>query len=110
MCDPVAESVRYWKLCSQVVPEESLKVTQFMTLIKADMDLLFHNISADLPFTNLSYFYISFSGGHWAIWGKYGACSVTCGNGTKIRSRACVDGLCSGITNQTGSCVLTKCK
>ena len=45
----------------------------------------------------------------WSAWGAFGACSVTCGNGTKERTRECLDpyttgGNCTGSSFETTSC------
>ena len=42
----------------------------------------------------------------WAAWGQYSACSVTCGSGTRRRSRSCVpaNGGCRGRSQEIGRC------
>lgn len=49
--------------------------------------------------------------GDWMAWGEWGACTVTCGGGTRFRSRVCdmdsygnltID--CIGDANETGIC------
>ena len=57
-----------------------------------------------------------FSAGKWGAWGNYSVCSVTCGNGTQIRSRLCNNpppqfGGADCVGNSTSSlvCVRTKC-
>ena len=49
----------------------------------------------------------------WSSWGDYGVCSVSCGNGTQQRSRACDGGVpgieCLGENMSNRHCYLKKC-
>ncbi|XP_052812088.1 uncharacterized protein LOC128239471 [Mya arenaria] len=54
--------------------------------------------------------------GSWSLWGSWGQCDVTCGNGTMTRDRTCDsraldhDGdECQGDKEQTTSCVVNQC-
>ena len=54
--------------------------------------------------------------GEWSNWSNYGDCSVTCGNGTRIRSRECNSpepsgggSPCSGESQQTDECKTITC-
>ena len=54
--------------------------------------------------------------GGWSTYGSYGSCSVTCGGGTKKRSRTCSNpkpfgggNSCSGSSTQTASCNTDVC-
>ena len=49
--------------------------------------------------------------GAWTTWGEYSTCTVTCGDGTKLRSRACTDpepsnggSNCAGSNTDTTHC------
>ncbi|WAR08201.1 ECT-like protein [Mya arenaria] len=51
--------------------------------------------------------------GSWSVWGSWGRCDVTCGNGTKSRVRSCNNPApahggddCQGAKEQTSTCVL----
>ena len=51
---------------------------------------------------------------HWGEWSPYSSCSVTCGEGTKRKVRACVDGVagisgCRGESEKIMSCNVSKC-
>ena len=47
----------------------------------------------------------------WQGWGEWSHCSISCGNGAKIRARACSgsQGSCSGEWTETKDCLLDKC-
>ena len=50
----------------------------------------------------------------WSSWGKYSACPVTCGGGTKIRARTKLvvedhGGICSGLGYQDRQCNTARC-
>ena len=47
----------------------------------------------------------------WQGWGEWSHCSISCGNGAKIRARACSGshGSCSGEWTETKDCLLDKC-
>ncbi|XP_072024326.1 uncharacterized protein [Amphiura filiformis] len=46
----------------------------------------------------------------WSDWCAWGACSVTCDNGMKYRSRACsVDDACTGPSDDASTCTLPAC-
>ena len=49
--------------------------------------------------------------GKWQGWGEWSHCSISCGNGAKIRARACTGGhgSCSGEWTETKDCLLDKC-
>ncbi|XP_069105032.1 SCO-spondin-like [Argopecten irradians] len=54
--------------------------------------------------------------GGWGSWGSYGSCSVTCGSGTRSKTRQCNNptpahggSSCSGSGTQTTSCTLSAC-
>ncbi|XP_052281410.1 ectin-like isoform X4 [Dreissena polymorpha] len=54
--------------------------------------------------------------GNWSEWTKWGTCDVTCGNGTKIRSRKCDNpapshggGYCVGASEDIDFCSKHKC-
>ncbi|XP_061184995.1 SCO-spondin-like [Saccostrea echinata] len=54
--------------------------------------------------------------GNWGSWGSYGACSVTCGSGTKSRSRSCNNPApagggndCAGSSTSSATCTLSAC-
>ena len=49
--------------------------------------------------------------GNWGSWGSYDSCSVTCGDGTKSRTRSCNNPSpfgggsdCSGSSTQSANC------
>ncbi|XP_020629634.1 SCO-spondin-like [Orbicella faveolata] len=53
--------------------------------------------------------------GRWALWEVWSTCSKTCGYGTRIRKRTCSNPppqnggkMCTGPSQQTGKCYLTK--
>ena len=47
----------------------------------------------------------------WQGWGEWSHCSLSCGNGARIRARACIGGhgSCSGEWTETKDCLLDKC-
>ncbi|XP_076444113.1 adhesion G-protein coupled receptor G4-like [Babylonia areolata] len=54
--------------------------------------------------------------GNWGSWGPYGSCSVTCGTGTKIRSRQCDNpppfyggSPCNGPSTDISECTAGSC-
>ena len=54
--------------------------------------------------------------GNWASWGSYGACTVTCGGGTQVRSRTCsnpapqyLGANCVGSITSSQSCNTQNC-
>lgn len=54
--------------------------------------------------------------GHWGRWSSWGACSATCGNGTKVRTRRCDDPIpansgkpCTGDDKQQAACIIRRC-
>ncbi|XP_052809330.1 coadhesin-like [Mya arenaria] len=54
--------------------------------------------------------------GSWSVWGSWGRCDVTCGNGTKSRVRSCNNPApahggddCQGAKEQTSTCVVNPC-
>lgn len=54
--------------------------------------------------------------GGWASWGSYGACTVTCGGGTQVRSRTCTNPApqylganCVGSSTSSQSCSTQNC-
>nr|XP_022344318.1 SCO-spondin-like isoform X5 [Crassostrea virginica] len=54
--------------------------------------------------------------GNWASWSSYGACTVTCGGGTQVRSRTCsnpapqyLGANCVGSTTSSQSCSTHNC-
>ncbi|XP_039255839.2 uncharacterized protein LOC120332621 [Styela clava] len=47
---------------------------------------------------------------HWTDWGAFGACSVTCGGGVKIRRRHCVGKVCYGKSSESLRCSETICE
>ena len=57
---------------------------------------------------------ISVEGGKWSEWSNWTACSVTCGNGTRERTRYCQGGIagsvgCTGNTTETSTCNKNPC-
>ncbi|XP_013419113.1 coadhesin isoform X7 [Lingula anatina] len=50
----------------------------------------------------------------WTAWTPYGACSVTCGSGTQVRSRRCEEGVpgvdCPGSERESRPCNLGSCR
>ena len=63
----------------------------------------------------ISYILYSVDGG-WSIWGSWGTCSVTCGNGTKARTRTCDNPPpanrgddCPGPQQETSACLMNPC-
>lgn len=56
-----------------------------------------------------------FNGTDWTEWKPYDACTVTCGNGTRARTRQCMqDGVesqsCSGSSQMEEECSFEPCK
>ncbi|XP_052788679.1 ectin-like [Mya arenaria] len=54
--------------------------------------------------------------GDWSVWGTWGGCDVTCGNGTRRRTRSCNNpapaqgGMyCEGSSTETSDCGINKC-
>ena len=46
----------------------------------------------------------------WASWERWGSCSVSCGEGTKSRSRVCKDGkACNGDSTEKKKCKEKDC-
>ena len=67
-----------------------------------------------LPFNKSIFGYLV--DGEWSNWSAYGDCSVTCGNGSRTRSRECNSpepsgggSPCSGKSQQTVECKETTC-
>ena len=49
-------------------------------------------------------------GGAWSSWGSWSTCSSCCNLGSKLRTRVCSQGLCSGSTQESQSCNGTNCR
>ena len=54
--------------------------------------------------------------GHWGRWSSWGACSATCDNGTRVRTRKCDDPIptnsgkpCPGDDKQQKACIIRRC-
>ena len=49
-----------------------------------------------------------------SAWSQYSSCSETCGNGSKVRSRQCISGICSLAAKtelyETHACYEGDCK
>ena len=60
---------------------------------------------------NKNPFFFLLANGNWGEWGSYGSCSVSCGDGTKSRTRSCSNPTpfgggsdCSGSSSESVSC------
>ena len=60
--------------------------------------------------------YLLMLDGQWSDWDSWSACTVTCGNGTKLRSRRCDDPEplnggrnCTGKSEETAECATWNC-
>ena len=65
---------------------------------------------------NISISLIVAQNGGWTLFGRYGACSATCGGGTKIRQRTCTNppplyggNDCNGHSTESISCNTNPC-
>ena len=54
--------------------------------------------------------------GHWGRWLSWGACSTTCDDGTRVRTRKCDDPIpansgkpCPGDDEQQAACIVRRC-
>ena len=58
-----------------------------------------------------SLIFIPVTPSQWQGWGEWSHCSLSCGNGARIRARACIGGhgSCSGEWTETKDCLLDKC-
>ncbi|XP_013378635.1 SCO-spondin [Lingula anatina] len=45
----------------------------------------------------------------WGSWSSWSGCSVSCGGGTRTRTRACLGGVCEGDSEQTEACNTQGC-
>jgi hypothetical protein len=73
----------------------------------------FWNIFLMIILTLLRYILVD---GGYSAWGKWDSCSVTCGGGTKKRSRTCTSPApqfggkdCQGVKSQTATCNKQEC-
>ena len=47
--------------------------------------------------------------GHYETWFEWGDCSQTCGVGTQVRTRDCVNGICDGRPEEIKACEMGPC-
>ena len=63
-----------------------------------------------------AYFLFFIANGKWSKWGSYGTCSLSCGGGTKIRTRTCTNpkpfgggDTCPGSSSSSTTCNNREC-
>ena len=72
---------------------------------------------AILNFYLVDCFFLSSVNGSWSQWSSWQPCSVTCGDGNRVRARTCSNPApkwngrdCPGTNSSTESCNMRKCK
>ena len=88
-----------------------LKINQYLVITQSYIEL--QNYEACFTFGA----YVSLSvDGSWGAWNTWGACSVSCDQGTRHRSRVCDDPAplyggktCAGSDSETGNCQIKEC-